>query len=433
MKKHTYRAKNINVICVEKLGEKLMRGKTVVAVDVAKHDFFAGIAEANGNVVEHVKFTHPLQTRQFVDMLETLRRRGDVEVVLEPTGTYGDAMVDQLRQRGFAVFAMSPKRCHDAAEVFDGVPSLHDAKATMILARLHVQGLSKPWPEPDDERRALRAAVARREIYAVPLESHRGRLEALLSRYWPELDQQLDLSDCKTAIALLVEYPGPEAVAHAPDEAARLMVKYSRHKLSKEKIAKVVASAQGSLGVPMCEEERKLLSALAEQMLELWKMVDRIDDEIGRMAEAHPASRLLSPTVGKVTSAILVAMLGPANAYRSADAYVKAMGLNLKEHSSGSSKKKGTGLHLTKRGPGLVRKYLFMATLRLIQNDPVCREWYERRRAYRRGEKLKAVVALMRKLSRALWHVGQGERFDATRLFDMRRLKKHRRAQLASG
>jgi len=433
MKKHTYRAKNINGICIEKLVEELNGVKVVVAVDVAKHDYVVGIAGSDGEIVEHVKFTHPEQTRAFMDLLEALRQRGDTEVVLEPTGTYGDALVEQLFERGFAVFAMSPKRCHDAAEVFDGVPSLHDAKATMILARLHVQGLSKSWPRMDEARRAMRAAVARREIYASPLEAHRGRLEALLSRYWPEFGQQLDLSDCKTGLALLVEYPGPEAVAHAPEGAARRMKQYSQGRLTGEKIAKVLATARDSLGVPMCEEERKLLGALAEEMLELWNEVDHIEDEIARMAEAYPASRALSQTVGMVTSAILVAMLGPASAYRSADAYVKAMGLNLKEHSSGSSKRPGTGLHITKRGPGVVRKYLFMATLRLIQRDPVCRAWYERRRAYQRGEKLKAVVALMRKLTRALWHVGHGERFDATKLFDTRHLKKRRTAKADMG
>ena len=35
---------------------------------------------------------------------------------------------------------------------------------------------------------------------------------------------------------------------------------------------------------------------------------------------------------------------------------------------------------------------------------------------------MKAVVAVMRKLARALWHVGQGKRFDAAKLFDVSRL-----------
>jgi hypothetical protein len=37
--------------------------------------------------------------------------------------------------------------------------------------------------------------------------------------------------------------------------------------------------------------------------------------------------------------------------------------------------------------------------------------------------KIKAVVALMRKLARALWHVARGKSFDAAKLFDTRRLQ----------
>ncbi len=32
---------------------------------------------------------------------------------------------------GIALYRVSPKRVHDAAEVYDGVPSLHDAKAAL--------------------------------------------------------------------------------------------------------------------------------------------------------------------------------------------------------------------------------------------------------------------------------------------------------------
>jgi len=433
MKKHAYRAKNINELSVESMRAKLSGERIIVAIDVAKRNFVVGFAGSDGEVVEHAKFTHPIQTRQFLELLGRVRGQAVVEVLMEPTGTYGDAMRGQLAAQGFATFAVSPKRCHDAAEIFDGVPSLHDAKATMILARLHVQGLSKPWPMEDEARRTLRAAIARRELYAAPLEADQGRLEALLSRHWPEFFEHLDPRSRKTPLALLAEFPGPQEVSGAPDAAAKRMATFSRGRLSGDTIGKVVLSAKSTLGVPMHEQERKLLRELAHQMLELWRQVDRTDDEIAELARSQPATSALAPTVGLVTSAVLVAMLGPASSYPSAGAYVKAMGLNLKEHSSGTSKKPGTGLHLTKRGPGLVRKYLFLAALRLIQTDPLCRAWYETRQAHRRGEKLKAVIALMRKLARALWHVGRGQPFDAAKLFDTRRLAVQEPARVVNG
>ncbi|MBI4706198.1 MAG: hypothetical protein HY744_34310, partial [Deltaproteobacteria bacterium] len=47
------------------------------------------------------------------------------------------------------LYVVSPKRVHDAAEVFDGVPSRHDPKAAVLLVRLHLQGVSRRWQPPE--------------------------------------------------------------------------------------------------------------------------------------------------------------------------------------------------------------------------------------------------------------------------------------------
>ena len=125
--------------------------------------------------------------------------------------------------------------------------------------------------------------------------------------------------------------------------------------------------------------------------------------------------------VGKTTAAVLVAAVGSPLRYESPSAYQKSFGLNLKENTSG--KKKG-GLHITKRGPGIARLFLYMAALRFIQRDEIVRAWYAKKVRRQGGTmKSKAVVAVMRKLSLALWHVGRGAPFDASRLFDTRRLQ----------
>ena len=95
------------------------------------------------------------------------------------------------------------------------------------------------------------------------------------------------------------------------------------------------------------------------------------------------------------------------------------MGLNLKEVSSG--KHKGE-LSITKRGPGLCRWYLYLAVLRWLRADPVVKRWYAEKVARDGGGKKKALVALMRKLCRGLWHVAQGSRLDSRKLFDAKKL-----------
>ena len=100
--------------------------------------------------------------------------------------------------------------------------------------------------------------------------------------------------------------------------------------------------------------------------------------------------------------------------YEEPTSLVKALGLNLKERSSG--KYKGE-LKITKRGPGICRFYLYLAVLRLIVWEPELKKWYDAK-VLRDGGKVKnkAIIALMRKVVRALWHVARGAEFDASLL-----------------
>jgi hypothetical protein len=118
---------------------------------------------------------------------------------------------------------------------------------------------------------------------------------------------------------------------------------------------------------------------------------------------------------------MILAKMGRPSAYPSVRSLLKGAGLNLKEASSG--KHQGQ-LKITKRGPGAVRRWLFMAVLRWIQEDPVPRAWYTHKVARSGGKfKMKAIVALMRKLAAGLWHAARGKPFDSRKLFDLRRLR----------
>ena len=86
----------------------------------------------------------------------------------------------------------------------------------------------------------------------------------------------------------------------------------------------------------------------------------------------------------------------------------------LKEKSSGRCIGQ---LKLTKRGSSKARMYLYFAALRLIQKDPIVKQWYQRK--VNPKAKNKTVIAVMRKLSKALWHVAQGQAFDASKLFSV--------------
>lgn len=418
MKKRLYRSIPVKKMNLDTLLEEAGDACIVVGVDIAKEDMFATF-DREGQPLVTVQWKHPESTAVFVEVLIMLKARGLVEVVMEPSGTYGDSLRALLGRASIPVFRVNPKRTHDAAEVYDGVPSLHDAKSALILCKLHHDGVSELWLERSDHERRLAAMLRLLEVHDKEVHRNCNRLEGLLARHWPELTKHLELRTA-TLLELLSAYGGPRAVADDEQQARELMRRIGGQMLAAKKIEAVLTSAQQSLGVAQLDEECELIARIAQEARRAQKLAKKLRSRIEQLSSSEGATQEMAPVIGKTTAAVLVAALGDPQNYDSATAYLKSTGLNLKEKSSGKTK---GGLHITKRGPGLVRLYLYLAALRLIQRDRVIRAWYAKKVKRQGGlAKSKAVVAIMRKLVLALWSVARGEPFDTRRLFDTSRL-----------
>lgn len=422
VKKRTYRAVEVESFDVQVLFDQFPEGsEVVVGLDVAKRKFLAAFASSGGDVAEIVRFEHPVNTRVFLDHLRELTTRGrKVVLVLEPTGTYGDAIRYQLDLMGVPVHRVSTKHVSDCAELYDRVPSKHDAKDACVIAWLHATGRSTPWTKADELKRRLRALVSQRDLYDDPLRRLRAQLEPLLARHFPEFESYFDISRRRTPLVVLETFPSPADIASAgAQRLGELIGRASRRPMGEEDAARFVEAAKRSLGVPMVEEEKTLIRRLVTEMRRLLDLVREIDGQIAAVGQSDPAIVSMRSVLGATTAAVIVAHMGSPAGYGSAGAFEKAAGLNLREHSSGTQQGR---LRISKRGPGRVRKYLFLAAMRLTQTDPVVRAWYIRRQAYTEEAKMRALIAVVRKLARALVHVARGAPFDAARLFDVRRL-----------
>jgi hypothetical protein len=132
VKKRSYRTIPIHDLHVDTLLRSAAGGRITFAVDVAKVDMVAAFV-ADGRVLATVRWKSPHEKGLALAALTRLRDAGlQVEVAMEPSGTYGDVLRHQLHASAFSVFRVSGKRTHDAAEVYDGGPSLGPRYACLV-------------------------------------------------------------------------------------------------------------------------------------------------------------------------------------------------------------------------------------------------------------------------------------------------------------
>ena len=366
----------------------------------------------------------PTQIRLLVGLLKQLDQGRKLIVALEPSGTYGDVLRQACTDAGITVHRVSPKAAHDYAEVFDGVPSQHDGKDAAVIAELARLGKSSPWPwsEPSAVEQRIEYHVDRMDTHRRLVQMGCGRIESRLARHWPEVTRQLKLSSM-TLLNCLAEHGSPAALASDPQAAAKLS-RWSRRHLSQEKIAVIVDEAKHSIGVRPGNSDRLRLREYAAEALTAKRQVKAEQKRLAELSRDHRSIRALSGAVGNATACVLFTYLGDPRNYPAAAAYAKAMGLNLTERSSGKYQGK---LKISKRGPSAVRYWMYLAAIRLVKQHSPVRPWYLKKKHRDSDQGGRALVAIMRRLAAALYHVAAlGEAFEPKRLFPGKRCRRKR-------
>ena len=414
MRSRVYRSTPIQQLDAERLVQGKEHLTAIIGTDVGKHKRFAVCRWSDGGFERPWRVSNPSEIHTSVERLQRMSVGRRLFVAMESSGTYGDALRQGLADGGIEVQRVSGKAAHDFAEIFDGVPSQHDGKDAAVVAELAALGKGSPWPYQALVSWEQELAywvdwmVHQRQI----LTMWQGRLEGLLARHWPEATAVLKLSSV-TLLKVLQHYGSPQALGADP-EAAQQLVRWSRKWLDARNIARLVSEARRSMGVRAGEWEQRRIQDLAQQALQARGQAECGERRLRALARGHAVLEAQGKVVGVPTACVLWVHTGDPRKYYAAAAYRKGMGLNLTERSSGKYQSR---LCISKRGSARSRQWLYFAVLRLIQKVGV-RRWYEAKKARDPEGVQKVLVALMRKLAPALYHVGvDGQPFDPRRLF----------------
>lgn len=426
MKKRAFQTRNVQLVQVEEVSGKVLERGATVGIDVSKEEFVVCLRYTDGIFERPWKAHSTRELGLLVDLLKQLNQLRAVRIGLESTGTYGDGLRQALTDAGLDVRRVSNTACANYAETFDGVPSQHDGKDAAIIAELVAFGKSQPWPwqVASSQEQSLECWVQWLTVQQEMEQCWLGRMEAWLARHWPELTGLLTLGSA-TLLRVLSEYGDPAALSRDPDVKQKL-ARWGGSFLRPEKIEALLESARNTVGVRVTPAMAEQVQRFAREVQRCRTEKDRALEEMAKVAADHAVIQSMATVVGFATACVAWVTLGDVRNYSSGAAYRKAMGLNLKERSSG--KHKGE-LKITKRGSGLLRRWLYFAAMRACQQVEI-NPWYEAKKKKENGRAGKALVAIMRKLALAMFQVGaRGATYQPSLLFPGAPLTESRRGK----
>ena len=432
-----YRRVSVNQIELESLKERSIESGgsgTCVGLDIAKSEIVVVVRWGSGTFERPWSVKNPSEIGLLIERLLVLKDTCDsLTIGLESTGTYGEAVRLAMTKCFLEVHRVSGKSVSDYKEIFDGVPSQHDGKDAAMIAELTAfgKGTAWPWQPPSQADQQMRHQVQRLHAFKGQVNQWLGRLEGLTAKHWPELSDLLALKSV-TFLKIMIHYGSPSRLAADPEGAGNLK-KWSRGNLSPNKIQSILKFARSPAGIPMGQSEIDWIGEIAEEVVSALDNIKACEKQLQTIARQHEAINRHVDAVGAVTLCVIWSSVGDPRQYSSSGAFLKALGLNLKELSSG--KRQGE-LAITKRGPGLARKFIFFWALRAVQ-QPQLRPWYENfqkvgrsNRGSSEHRKMKGLVAMMRKLCRCLWYVYyHDQEFDYGKVFPGKPLQKRKRVR----
>lgn len=403
--------------------ERITTSHLVIGIDIAKHTHVARAVNFRG--IEQGKgFSFQNDRSGFSKLLEWMRGLKQKyslqhEIVrLESTGHYWLGIADWLTVQGLTVVLVNPLTTKRNKENLDNTQSKNDAKDALIIADVVSRGYYSEYKPQEAFYRRLRTVVNEREYWTDIRTNIMNRLGRWLDIYFPEYQSVFVHWNQVRSIATLKNFPLPHEIrGYTVDEIVDVwkgQLKRAGGRTGIQKAQELLEAAQRSVGDASAGEEARqevirLLEdyeRLTERLTEIEKQIASILAEIPETVELFTSIKGMSP----LYIAIILANAGDLRSYAHGRQLLSMAGLNLAESHSG--KKKGQ-IVISKRGRRQLRKYLYIAVMTLVANNPVFKAWHKYNVETLKMKGQRSLFKLIGKLARILVGMARtGERFQ---------------------
>lgn len=397
----------------------------VVGMDIAKRTHFACFTDDRGRVLQKsfpVSQSHEGFEQFYQRILAALREHDKSEIIvgIEPTGHYWLNLAYFLEDRGISLVMTNPMHVKRSKELDDNLPTKHDRKDALVIARLVKDGrFSYPRILKHTEAE-LRAGSTFRSKLTEELGAVKNMIIRWLDRYFPEFTQVFP-SFGKMALAVLEITPFPDDLHER--ELDELMTLYREvdgiKSPQKPKAMRLIEVAATSIGVTEGRQmARYEIATLVRRYHQLEQEIEDITKQLVELVQTSVEYEWLKtvPGLGDTTIVDLMAEIGSFSHYEDPRQLIKLAGLTLRENSSGQHKGQK---RISKRGRRKLRALLFRVMMPMIRHNEAFRQLHEyyTNRTVNPLRKKQSIVVLCGKLLKVLHGISTKHKvFDAQRM-----------------
>ena len=397
----------------------------VVGIDIAKRTHYACFVDDRGRMLQ--KAFAVSQSRdgfqQFYQRLLTaMKEHGKTEIIvgIEPTGHYWLNLAYFLEDYGIPLVMTNPMHVKRSKELDDNLPTKHDRKDALVIARLVKDGrFSYPRILKDVEAE-LRVGSTLRGKLTEELGAVKNQLIRWLDRYFPEFTQVFP-SFGKMAMAVLECTPFPSDL-HQKELEELLSVYRTVEGLKspqRPKTMRLLEVATHSIGITEGHQMARFeIATLVRRYHELNRDIARLNEELTALIQTSVEYEILStvPGLGDSTIVDLLAEIGSFSHYENPRQLIKLAGLTLRENSSGMHKGQK---RISKRGRRGLRALLFRVMMPMVRHNEAFKQLHEyyTTRQVNPLRKKQSMVVLCGKLLKVLHGITtKHQAFDAQRM-----------------
>ncbi|MGJ3198131.1 IS110 family RNA-guided transposase [Peribacillus frigoritolerans] len=386
--------------------ERISDTHLIVGVDIAQQLHVARAVNFRGIVVgDPLTFENNeegfLKLLKWIHGLKRLKNLDAAIVGMEPTGHYWINLSKWLYNQNIEVVTVNPHLVKRNKENRDNTQSKSDKKDALVIADMVKNGYYSFIRPSSESFEKLRVLMSNRDVIVKRLVMSINQVNRWVDVVFPELRQVFKDVTCKGAIATLRLFPTPDEISSLETlDVMRGWKSLMKRQPGPKKAQLLINLAKSSIGTGQALDAYKFhLEQLLEEYDLAVKQLERVEQQVKEVLYKIPFAKklLMIKGISEVSLAGILGESGDLSGFSHGNSLLRHAGLHLAEASSG--KWKGQ-IVISKRGRSRLRRFLYLATMSLVMNNPEFKAVHSHNVKVKKIKKMKSIMKLIGKLAR---------------------------------